>query len=183
MMKKLLLLTYIFLKIGLFTIGGGLAILSVLSHELVDKKAWLSKEEFADLVAIAESTPGVIAVNAATFVGYKISGFFGALLSTIAVITPAFTIILIFSLFYDLIANNEIFISALIGIRIVVAMLILKVGINMIKKLDKNILSVFILLIVAILFFMNIPAIYLILGTGLIYLIISLLFTKKVKHA
>ena len=85
--------------IGLFTFGGGYAMIALLEEELVSKRKWIDKEEFLDLVAIAESTPGPIAINMATYVGYKRAGFLGALFSTIGMCIPSFVIIFLISLF------------------------------------------------------------------------------------
>ena len=89
-MNILLELFLMFMKIGLFTFGGGYAMISVIEDICVDKKKWITHEEMMDVTVIAESTPGPIAINCATFVGYKIAGFFGALLATIGVVIPSF---------------------------------------------------------------------------------------------
>ena len=81
------------LKIGLFTFGGGYAMIALIENEMVTKKKWLEKDEFLDMVAIAESTPGPIAINSATYIGYKISGVFGSIAATVAVCIPSFIII------------------------------------------------------------------------------------------
>src|SRR5690606_34625714 len=91
--KKLLELFLTFLKIGAFTFGGGYAMIPLIQHEIVEKKKWLTDDEMIDMLTIAESTPGVIAVNSATFVGYKIGGLAGAALATLAVVLPAFLVI------------------------------------------------------------------------------------------
>jgi len=94
--KKLLELFLTFLKIGAFTFGGGYAMIPLIQHEIVEKKKWLTDDEMIDMLTIAESTPGVIAVNSATFVGYKIGGLAGSALATLAVVLPAF-----FSYYFD----------------------------------------------------------------------------------
>ena len=81
------------LKIGLFTFGGGYAMIALLENEFVSKRAWIDKEEFLDMAAIAESTPGPIAINAATYIGYKKAGFLGAAISTLGMCIPSFVII------------------------------------------------------------------------------------------
>ena len=91
-MKKLIALFLTMFKIGLFTFGGGYAMIALLENELVSKKKWIDNDEFMDMVAIAESTPGPVAINAATYVGYKMGKFLGALVSTIAVCIPSFKI-------------------------------------------------------------------------------------------
>ena len=99
-MKKYLDLILSFLKIGAFTFGGGYAMISLLENEFVSEKKWIEKEEFLDVVAIAESTPGPIAINAATYLGYKHLGFFGSLMATVAICIPSFIIIFAISLFF-----------------------------------------------------------------------------------
>lgn len=100
-MKKVSTLFWTFLKIGAFTFGGGYAMVALLEHEFVEEKQWVSREEFLDMVAIAESTPGPVAVNSATYIGYKIDGTAGAAASTVAVCIPSFVVIYCISLFFD----------------------------------------------------------------------------------
>lgn len=97
--EKVSTLFWTFLKIGAFTFGGGYAMVALLEHEFVEEKQWVSREEFLDMVAIAESTPGPVAVNSATYIGYKIDGTAGAAASTVAVCIPSFVVIYCISLF------------------------------------------------------------------------------------
>ena len=97
-MKKYLNLFFMMLKIGLFTFGGGYAMIALLENEFVEKKKWLTQEEYYDMLAIAESTPGPIAINSSTYIGYKLAGFLGSLFATIAVCLPSLIIIYIISL-------------------------------------------------------------------------------------
>ena len=90
-----------FFKIGAFTFGGGYAMVALLEHEFVEEKQWVTREEFLDMVAIAESTPGPVAINSATYLGYHMAGFWGALVSTVAVVLPSFLIIFAISLVFD----------------------------------------------------------------------------------
>ena len=99
-MRRMLTLFLTFLKIGAFTFGGGYAMIALLENEFVEKKGWLDRDEFLDMAAIAESTPGPVAVNSATYLGYKIGGVAGAALSTLAVCLPSFVIIYVISLFF-----------------------------------------------------------------------------------
>ncbi len=98
-MKRYINIFLTMLKIGLFTFGGGYAMIAILENEFVSKKKWLSQEHFLDMVAISESTPGPIAINAATYIGYKTLGFFGAFTATVAICIPSFLIIYAISLF------------------------------------------------------------------------------------
>ena len=103
-MKKAMELAALFwtmLKIGLFTFGGGYAMINLLDHEFVERKRWIDGEEFVDLVAVAESTPGPIAINCATFIGYKSAGLSGAIFATLGMCVPSLTVIYLISLFFD----------------------------------------------------------------------------------
>ncbi len=133
------------LKIGLFTFGGGYAMIALLESEFVSKKKWLSREEFLDMVAISESTPGPIAINAATYIGYKTRGLLGALLATVGVIIPSFIIIYAISLFFDAFLSLTLVAKAFRGIRVAVVYLILSAGIKLLRGMKKTALSVSIL--------------------------------------
>lgn len=170
--SKYLDLFLTFLKIGAFSFGSGYAMISIIEEEIVNKKKWLNKSQIFEMITIAESTPGPIAINSATFVGYKIGGFLGALVSTIGVSLPSFIIIIIISNILDLFKANIYVSNAFFGIKIGVLVLILNALISLYKELNKDILSYVIMIIsfVLILFF-NISAIYIILG----FIIFSLL--------
>ena len=101
-LKSLWLLFITMLKIGLFTFGGGYAMIHLLENEFVSKKKWIEEDEFMDLVAIAESTPGPIAINCSTYIGYKKERILGAVLATLGMCIPSFTIIFLISLFFNL---------------------------------------------------------------------------------
>jgi len=132
------------LKIGLFTFGGGYAMIALLENEFVSKKQWLDKDEFLDMVAIAESTPGPIAINAATYIGYKQVGFFGSLAATVGVCIPSFVIIFVISLFFDAFLTLKYVEYAFRGIQVCVVWLILSAGLKMLKGLPKNPLNIII---------------------------------------
>ena len=133
------------LKIGLFTFGGGYAMIALLENEFVSKKGWLKKDEFLDMVAIAESTPGPIAINAATYIGYKSFGFWGSLLATVAICIPSFVIIYTISLFLDLFLSLTVVEYAFRGIQVGVIYLIFSAGLKMLKKMKKSPFNVAIL--------------------------------------
>lgn len=140
-MKQLKLLFSIFmsvLKVGLFTFGGGYAMISVLEHEFVSKKQWIDHEEFLDLVAIAESTPGPIAINSATYIGYRRAGFLGATVATIGMCLPSFVIIFLISLFFDAFLSIAWVAAAFKGIQACVVFLIASAGVKMLKKMKKT---------------------------------------------
>lgn len=129
-------------KIGLFTFGGGYAMISLLENEFVEKKKWIEHNEFLDIITIAESTPGPIAINSATYIGYKLKGVLGSALATFGVCLPSFIIIYIISLFLDEFMSISIVSSAFKGIQACVVYLILSAGIKMLKKMDKNLFTI-----------------------------------------
>ena len=133
------------LKIGLFTFGGGYAMIALLENEFVSKRKWIEKDEFIDMVAIAESTPGPIAINAATYIGYKILGFLGSLTATIAICIPSFIIIYAISLFFDAFLSLTVVAYAFRGIQVCVIWLILSAGLKMLKRMKKTAFNIVIL--------------------------------------
>lgn len=149
-MKKHLRLFLTMLKIGLFTFGGGYAMIALLENELISKKKWIKRDEFLDMVAIAESTPGPIAINAATYVGYRLLGVLGALTATVAVCIPSFVIIYAISLFFDTFLSLRLVACAFRGIQICVIWLVLSAGIKMLKQMKKSALSVTLLIAVLV---------------------------------
>lgn len=144
-MKKYTELFLLMLKIGLFTFGGGYAMIALLENELVSKKKWIDKDEFLDVVAISESTPGPIAINSATYIGYRLLGFFGALVATVAVCIPSFVIIYAISVFFDAFLSFELVANAFRGIQICVIYLILAAGFKMLRQMQKTVLNIVIL--------------------------------------
>ena len=191
-MKKLLIslkLMLTMMKTGAFTFGGGYAMISLLHSEFVERKKYLSHNEFMDIVAIAESTPGPIAINMSTYIGYKRAGFLGALLSTIGMCLPSFVIIYVISLFFNDFLSIPWVSSAFRGIQICVIYLILSAGIKMIRQLKKSAFNIVILIATASLmvifsiFSVNFSAIFFILisgGLGLIFFLIKF-FKEKSK--
>ena len=149
-MKKTRDLFWTFLKIGAFTFGGGYAMVALLEREFVEDKQWLSREEFLDMVAIAESTPGPVAVNGATYVGYKIEGAEGAAASTLAVCLPSFSVIYLISLFFDRFLSLRLVACAFRGIQACVVYLIFSAGLKMLKSLKKTPFETAVLLTVGI---------------------------------
>lgn len=134
-MKLICSLFITFLKIGAFTFGGGYAMIALLENEFVEKKKWLEKSEFLDMVAVAESTPGPVAINSATYIGYKIAGFAGAAMSTLAVCIPSFFVIYSISLFFDQFLSLRWVSCAFRGIQVCVIYLILTAGLKMLKSI------------------------------------------------
>ena len=168
-------------KIGLFTFGGGYAMIALIENEYVTKRNWITKEEFLDLVAIAESTPGPIAINAATYVGYKRSGALGAMVGTVAMCLPSFIIIYTISLFLDAFLTFSLIASAFRGIQVCVVYLIISAGIKMVRSMKPDPLATFIL--VAVSSCMVIFALLAVKFSSVLYIIISALIGLAVYFA
>ncbi len=128
----------VFFRVGLFTIGGGYAMLPMLRKEVVEKYRWATDEEMLDYFAIGQSTPGIIAINTSTIIGYKKAGIIGAVFSTLGMVTPSWIIIISIAKFFDAFASNPYVSNAFDGIRVVVIVLILNAVIKMGKKSITN---------------------------------------------
>ena len=187
-MKKIKSLLEMFLtlfKIGLFTFGGGYAMIALLESELVEKKGWLEKDEFLDMVAIAESTPGPIAINCATYVGYKREGVLGSAVTTLGVCLPSFIIIYVISLFLDKFLTFELVGYAFKGIRACVVYLILSAGIKMLKGMKKDVMSIIIMITVLVtlvtlsVLSVNFSTIIFILISGVVGLVVYFIRTSR----
>ena len=137
-MSILLDLFLTFARIGLFTFGGGYAMIAMIENACVLQKKWISHEEMMDMTVIAESTPGPIAINCATFVGYKQRGLSGAITATLGIVLPSFLIIFIIAQFLDNFLSYPLVAQAFAGIRIGVGILIIDVGMTMVKKMPKK---------------------------------------------
>lgn len=185
-MKKILTLFLTFFKIGAFTFGGGYAMLALLENELVDKKKWLTRDEFLDMTAVAESTPGPVAINSATYIGYKIAGIGGAAAATFAVCLPSFVIIYVISLFLDKFMSLKYVSYAFKGIQVCVVWLILSAGIKMLKSLEKNALNITVTVSVAVLctlfslFAVNFSSVFFILICGAVG--VALFLFARIKN-
>lgn len=127
-----------FAKIGMFTFGGGYAMIALIENECVENKKWITTDDLSTITAIAESTPGPIAINCATFTGYMQAGLTGAISATLGMITPSFLIIYLISMFFDNFLEITIIASAFKGIKIAVGVLIFQAAVNMIKKMKKK---------------------------------------------
>ena len=180
--KEYFTLFLTFFKIGAFTFGGGYAMIPLIQKEVVDNHKWVTADDILEVIAIAESTPGPIAVNAATFVGYKFGGFWGAFSATLGVVSPSFLIIVLLSSLISRFQDYKAVQYAFFGIRAGVLALIVKAMINMYRKCPKNPVAYFIFafsfIMVALL---NIKAIYVLIGCALIGLATS--FVAKRKEA
>mgnify|MGYP000626192811 FL=1 len=136
--KSLGTLFFTFFKIGLFTFGGGYAMIALLEEEFIQRCKWLDKDEFLDMTAIAESTPGPVAINSATYLGYKLARVPGAATATVAVCLPSFLIIYAISLFFEQFTQLTVIANAFKGIQVCVIYLIFSAGVRMLKALDKS---------------------------------------------
>ena len=139
-MNILLDLFLTFAKIGLFTFGGGYAMISMIENDCVERKQWITHDEMMNMTVIAESTPGPIAVNCATFTGYKKAGFIGALAATLGMVIPSFAVIYLISMFLDNFLELTVIANAFKGIKIAVGLLIMDAAVTMIKKMHKKML-------------------------------------------
>lgn len=180
--KNLLPLFLTFLKIGALTFGGGYAMIPLIQRETVEKKKWISNSDILDIVAIAESTPGPIAINTATFVGYRVAGILGAMLATLGVVLPSFLIIFAISLVLAQFENNTVVKYAFAGIRAGVLALIIKALYMMYKQAPKHIISYIIMAAAfAVSAFTGTNVLWIILGCAATGIISSLIMAKKEK--
>ena len=147
-MKVLLELFITFFKIGLFTFGGGYAMIAQIREIIVEKKQWINEEELMEIITIAESTPGPIAINMATYIGYKLKKIIGSVFATLGIIIPSFVIIFIISLFLEKFMEFKVIQYAFVGINVGVAFLIIKTSFNMVKKIEKKIIPISVFIIV-----------------------------------
>ena len=167
-----------FAKIGLFTFGGGYAMISMIENNCVEQKKWITHDEMMNVTVIAESTPGPIAINCATFVGYKQAGFLGALVATFGMVLPSFVIIYLISMFLDNFLEIVWIANAFKGIKIAVGILILDAGITMIRKMQNKplpraiMLCACVTMLVINVFSLNFSSIALMLIAGVVSLII-----------
>ena len=166
------------LKIGLFTFGGGYAMINILDNEFVVKKKWIDSDEFMNVVTVAESTPGPIAINCSTFIGYKKMGLIGAIVATLGMCIPSFVIIYLISLFFNQFLAFSAVASAFKGIQVCVVFLIFSAGLKMLRKIKKSafnitvMASTFTAMLIFSLFSISFSSIFYILIFGLIGLLI-----------
>ncbi len=178
-------LFFCFFKIGLFTFGGGYAMISIIHDACVEKKQWITHEEMMDITVIAESTPGPIAINCATYVGYKTGGFPGSVAATLGVVLPSFLIIYAISMFLDGFLKIPLIASGFRGIKIAVGLLILDAGLTMVKKMKPKPLPritaacAFGIMLLVNIFSLNFSSITLMLAAGAVSLGIFLVRQRK----
>ena len=172
-----------FFKIGLFTIGGGYAMIPIIEKEVCEKRKWITEEDILDIIAIAESTPGPIAINSATFIGYKISGVLGSFCATFGVVLPSFVIISIISLILRQFSDSLIVQYAFNGIRAGVLALLIKALVSMYKKCPKGLFSYIVMGASFILAaFTDINVIFVLIGCAVAGIVNSLIIKRRVKQ-
>lgn len=175
-------LFWTFFKIGAFTFGGGYAMISIIQKEAVEKKKWVSDDDILDVVAIAESTPGPIAINSSTFIGYKVMGVLGSAFATLGTVLPSFIIISIIAYFLNKFTSYAVVKYAFAGIRAGVLALIIKAFITMYKKSPKGAVSwtIMALSFVCVVFF-DIHVIPVLIGCAIVGLVASLTGRREDK--
>ena len=184
-MRMLLELFLQFAKIGLFTFGGGYAMLPLIERTCVEQKRWISQEEMLNITVIAESTPGPVAINCATFVGNKKKGIAGAVAATLGMILPSFLIILIISFFFDSFIKNRYVAAAFKGIKAAVGILIIDAAVRLFKKLPKKMLPIVILCVSCIamllfdIFAIKISSVVLLIAGALIGFVVFAISKRK----
>ena len=165
LLPTLLELYVAFFRTGIFTFGGGLAMMPMLQKELIEKKHWLTEEDLIDYYAIGQSTPGIIAVNVATFVGYRQAGILGGIFATLGIISPSIIIITILAGTINSVSEYPRVQAALKGINVAVAALLTTVIIKFAKKTIKNVWNVLFMLVAFVcIFFFKVPSFIIILA-------------------
>ena len=179
-MKELMNLFWSFCRIGGLTFGGGYAMLPMLQKEVVETHKWATEQELLDYYAVGQATPGVIAVNTATFIGYKEKGILGAIFATSGVVFPSLAIIMAIAGFIDSFSDLNIVQHAFSGIRVAVGVLILNALVNLVKGSVKDILGIILFVatfIISIVF--NISVVYIVVASALIGIISDFINRKR----
>lgn len=180
---KIGLLFWTFFKIGAFTFGGGYAMIPLIQREVAEKRKWITEDDILDIIAIAESTPGPIAINSATFVGYKVAGFFGAFVCTFGVVLPSFVIITLIAYLLKNFSDLKPIQYAFFGIRAGVLALIIKGLYSMYKQVPKNAVSYIVMGVAFVLVaFLKLSVIYVLIGCAVFGLITSLIIDRRAKN-
>ena len=183
-LKEFFELYFAFLKIGTFTFGGGLAMMPIMQRELGEKRGWVTDEELIDYFAIGQSTPGIIAVNVATFVGYKRLGVLGGIIGTLGVVTPSWVIIMLLAGAISSVDKYPVAQKALRGINVAVAALLTSVIVKFAKKTIKNIWNAFFMLLAfALIYFLKVQSVWIIIASLLTGSLLTLYRQKKCTAA
>ncbi len=178
--KRVFTLFYVFFKIGAFTFGGGYAMVPLIEREVAERRGWITSQDMLDIIAIAESTPGPIAINTATFVGYKTAGVIGAMAATVGTVLPSFVIISVISLVLAEFRDLRVVQYAFNGIRAGVLALIIKALWSMYKKCPKSPVAYIIMAVsFAVAAFTDINILFIILGAAPVGLVTSLCMARR----
>ncbi len=178
-LKRMLSLFLTFLKIGGFTFGGGYAMIPLIQKEVVDNKKWVTDDDILEIIAIAESTPGPIAINSATFIGYKTCGFFGSFFATLGVVLPSFVIIMVIAFLLSGFAEFTAVKYAFFGIRAGVLALLLKSFWGMFKKCPKNLVAYSIAAVAFMASVLSLNTLIIIISSAIIGLCYSFIASKR----
>lgn len=179
-LKQFLELYFAFVKIGAFTFGGGLAMMPIMQRELIEKRGWVSEEELVDYFAIGQSTPGIIAVNVATFIGYKKLGWLGGIIGTLGVVTPSWVIIMLLAGAISSVDKYPLAQRALKGINVAVAALLTSVIVKFTKKTIKNFWNaLFMLAAFILIYFFKVQSVFIILASLVTGCLLTLYRQKK----
>lgn len=188
-MRRIFDLFFTFMKIGFFTFGGGYAMLSVIEDNCVGKKKWITHDDMMNVTVIAESTPGPIAINCATFIGYREAGILGSIAATVGIVLPSFAVILIISGFLDNFLEIEVVKNAFRGIKCAVGILIVSAAVTMIKNMKKKpfpiavmVCSTLVMLAIDV-FSLGFSAITIIIFAALLGLVVFAVKTVKERRA
>ncbi|MBE6018945.1 MAG: chromate transporter [Clostridiales bacterium] len=183
-MNVLLELFTVFFKLGAFTIGGGIAMLPLLQNTLIEEKKWFTKEEFVDIVAVCQSLPGVVAVNMATYVGFKKKGLIGSIVSTIGVVIPSFVLILIIARGITALGDNGTVMGAMAGLRAaalgMVAVALIQLAPSALKNIWAILAAATAFVLIALL---NVNTAYVILLFAVLGIIVTLAGSRKAAVA
>ena len=183
-LRGLLELYLVFVKIGAFTFGGGLAMMPIMQRELIERRGWVTDEELIDYFAIGQSTPGIIAVNVSTFVGYKRFGWIGGIIGTIGVVTPSLIIITLLAHTISSIDKYPLAQKALRGINVAVAALLTSVIVRFSKKTIKCVWNAFFMLLAfALIYFLKVQSVWIIIASLVIGSLLTLYRQKKSAKA
>ena len=179
-LKDFFELYFAFMKIGAFTFGGGLAMMPIMQRELIEKRGWVTEEELIDYFAIGQSTPGIIAVNVATFVGYKRLGWFGGIIGTLGVVTPSWVIIMLLAGAISSVDKYPLAQKALRGINVAVAALLTSVIVKFSKKTIKSVWNAFFMLLAFVLiYFFKVQSVWIIITSLVIGSLLTLYRQKR----
>ena len=178
-MKEIISLFVSFFKVGIMTFGGGYAMLPMLERELVDKKKYVTMDEIMDYYAVGQCTPGVIAVNVATFIGYKRKGVLGGIFATLGVVFPSIIIITLLASVLSMVADHPVIEHAFAGISVAVCALIVQAIFKLSKSGIKDAMTVIIAAVALVLALFDLPPVIIIVSCGVIGVIVKTLIDKK----